>query len=185
MKKLKTLMGFEERKHDQAEIEKENQLKDEKLMQERSKMLAFQRTVKEVEKTYTMLNDKYNKPCIDLNRSEILKHKDDITMLTSEFDKMRERVDRLINYTDLYFGKKEETLDYVSGLLSKLESSKHQYERDVYHVLVANDLTEEKIKLAAATKIEIGKFNGSLGSGDDCYTFKSKFMKAMGITPKV
>ena len=40
------------------------------------------------------------------------------------------------------------------------------------------------MKLAGSTPVNFGKFSGSLGKGDDFYTFKSKFLKAYSNHPK-
>ena len=50
--------------------------------------------------------------------------------------------------------------------------------------MVDNDLTEDKLKLAESTKVDIGKFNGQFGVKDDYYTFKTKFLKAYRNHPK-
>ena len=72
-------------------------------------------------------------------------------------------------------------LDGVADLLAKLQRNKVLYEKRAYEDVLANDLTPEKLKLAQATKIDIGKFTGVLGSGDDFYTFKSKFLKTYSL----
>ena len=56
--------------------------------------------------------------------------------------------------------------------------------RHITICLIANDLTEDKLRLAEAMKIDVGKFSGVLGVGDDFYTFKSKILKAYGNHPK-
>ena len=40
----------------------------------------------------------------------------------------------------------------------------------MYADLVANDLTEDKLKLAERTEIDVGKFSGAFG--EDFYSFK-------------
>ena len=67
-------------------------------------------------------------------------------------------------------------------LLNTLEKSKKSYENKVYTDLVANDLTEDKMKLTELTKIDVGKFSGALG--EDFYSFKSRFLKAYGNHPQ-
>ena len=46
------------------------------------------------------------------------------------------------------------------------------------------DVSDQKLKLATLTKVDIGKFSGSLDKGVDFYTFKSKFLKAYVNHPK-
>ena len=114
----------------------------------------------------------------------MLKRHHDVPALASEFDAFRERVDRLINTTDVVFNEKEQMIDSAVDLLGKLELSKDAYEKRAYHDLVTNDLTEQKLKLTESIVIDVGKFSGVLGVGDDFFTFKSKFTKSYEDYPK-
>ena len=69
-------------------------------------------------------------------------------------------------------------------MLTRLGKNKSAYEKKAYDDLVTNDLTEQKLKLAESIQIDVGKFSGVLGVGDDYYTFKSKFLKAYTDYPQ-
>ena len=162
----------------QLEVEKMEKLKLE------SRISAFKRSVAEIDTMYLKLNNAYTSCHVSLTREQMLKRNSDVSVLASEFDTLRERVDRLINQTDVMFPEKETMLDNAIDLLAKVEKNKEIHEKRVYGDLVANDLTEEKLKLAETTEVYDGKFSGVLGVGDDYYTFKSKFLKAYGNHPK-
>ena len=147
----------------------------------RSKRLAFETMVKEINGMYVRLYAAYTAKPVNLSRDEMLKRKEDKPILASEFDRFRERVDKLVS-TDIFFEQKEKIIEEVVHLLSMLETNKFAYEKKVYDDLVANDLTDDKRKLAELTTIDIGYFSGELG--EDFYTFKSKFLKAYERHPK-
>ncbi len=147
----------------------------------RSKRLAFDTMVKEINGMYVRLYAAYTAKPVNLSRDEMLKRKEDKPILASEFDRFRERVDKLVS-TDIFFEQKEKIIEEVVHLLSMLEANKFAYEKKVYDDLVANDLTDDKRKLAELTTIDIGYFSGELG--EDFYTFKSKFLKAYERHPK-
>ena len=100
----------------------------------------------------------------------MIKRHQDIPALASEFDSFRERVDRLINQTEVVFTEKEGMIDTAVASMAQLEKNKLAYEKRAYDDLVANDLTEQKLKLAESIQIDVGKFSGVLGMGDDFYT---------------
>ena len=145
----------------QQEVEKMEKLKID------SRISAFKRSVAEVNSMYVKLNGAYTSCHISLTREQMLKRHSDVPTLASEFDTFRSRVNGLIQQTDVMFPEKEKMLDDAMNVLGLLEKSKEIREKRVYDDLVANDLTEEKRKLAQATKIDVGKFSGVLGKGDD------------------
>ena len=129
------------------------------------------------------LKDAYSIDDLGNSRSEFLKRNKEKSTIAVEFNRMRDRVDKLI-MMHINFNGREEALTKLTNCVHIIEISKQKYELKVYQDLVENDLTEDKLKLAESTKINIGKFNGCLGTGDDFYTFKSKFLKAYGNHPK-
>ena len=149
-----------------------------------SKIAAFNRSVTEINRMFVSLDGAYAPlaGASSLSREEMLKRQKDITPLSSEFDTLRDAVDRL-NQMDVVFPGKEKSIDDAVRMLGTLRIAKEAHEKRVHQDLVANDLTEEKLKLAAVTKVDIGKFTGVLGVGDDYYTFKSKFLKAYNLHP--
>ena len=58
----------------------------------------------------------------------MLKRHNDVSALSSEFSTLRERVDWLINQTDVMFPEKEKMIDDAIGLLAKVEKNKETYE---------------------------------------------------------
>ena len=132
---------------------------------------------------FVTLNTKYSASFLGLNRDDMLKRHKDIPSLLSEYDAFRERVEHVMNQTDVVFKEKEESVDYLVNLLAKLTKNKDAYEKKAYENLVANDLTNDKLKLAELTKIVVGKFSGVMGVGDDFFTFKFKFLKAYANHP--
>ena len=133
---------------------------------------------------YVALNTAYTATCVTLSHDHMLKRHQDVPVLASQFDMLRERVDRLINLTDVVFAEKEEMVDEAVKLLGKLEKSRQAYEKSSYNDIVANELTERKLKLAESIDPDVGRFSGVLGEGDDFYTFKSKFLKAYADYPQ-
>ena len=169
---------------DKADEARQQQAAAVERLRNDSKVAAFKRSSKEINTMYVNLNQTYTAPSAMLTRDQMLKRHADVPALASEFDSFRERVDRLINQTDLLFPEKEQMIDDAVDLLAKLETSKLAYEKKAYDDLVANDLTEQKRKLAESIQIDVGKFSGVLGVGDDYYTFKSKFLKAYTDYPQ-
>ena len=106
-----------------------------------SKIAAFKRSCKEIDSMYVGLNKAYTAPSVRLTREQMLKRHQDVPALASEFDSFRERVDRLINQTEVVFVEKEKMIDEAVDLLGKLEQSKVTYEKRSYDDIVANDLT--------------------------------------------
>ena len=157
---------------------------DRNRAEEYSKATAFQRSVKEIDGMYTSLLKAYSLVDIDNSRNAMLRREKEKRAVAAEFDRMRNRVDKLTLQTNVLVDGKEEILDRLVKSISDIDTVKRKYEKRIYQDLLDNDLTEDKLKLAEATKIQIGKFSGVLGKGDDFYTFKSKFVKAYGNHPK-
>ena len=156
------------------------------MAEHRSKMLAFQRSVKEVQSMYNSLRASYSIEHFveDMSRAQLLKRKTEQVALNADFGKLRDRVDKLSHCTDICFETKEETLDKMLKAVTDLGTMKKLYEDKLHSELVDKDLTEDKLKVAHSTKVNFGKFKGQLGEGDDFYTFKSKFLKAYKNHPK-
>ena len=68
--------------------------------------------------------------------------------------------------------------------INKLERMKVEFEVKLHSDLELFDLTDQKLKLATSTKVDIGKYSGSLEKGMDFYMFKSKFLRAYSNHPK-
>ena len=178
MRRLKLKISSKESFKEKADEDRQRGLFAMEQMKFNSKVSAFKRSSDEIETMYVSLNKAYSASPVDLSRDQMLKRNKDVPVLLSEFNTFRERVDRLINQTDVVFKEKEDMIASAVNLLGKLEISKQVYEKRTYDDLVVNDLTEEKLKLAESIQIDVGRFSGVLGIGDDFYTFKSKFLKA-------
>ena len=182
LKTIKMRIAVLEKNKAQCEIDRLNEAKIAEWQKNQSRKLAFERISKEVDNMFVKLNVSYNAPSTNLSRDEMLKRKEDKPILAAEFDRLRERVEKLICDTDTQFDGKEAMIENAVKMLGNLEISKHSYEKKVYDDLLINDLTEDKLKLAQLTKIDIGHFSGGLG--EDFYTFKTKFLKAYRSHPK-
>ena len=184
---LKSVISSVDNSHERAQSEQEARLRKEvelKNAERLSKANAFQRSVNEVRNMYASLLKAYSIVDLDTSRDSMLKRDKEKQDIASKFNKMRDRVDTLTLRSDVLMNNKEEMLDEFIQLVRKIESMKERYEEKVHQDLVDNDLTPEKLKLAGSTPVNFGKFSGSLGKGDDFYTFKSKFLKAYSNHPK-
>ena len=181
---LKVRLHSLEASKESAEAARRQEMEHMENSKARSKVAAFNRSLTEIQTMFVKLNASYTAAAVSLSRDQMLKRAKDVSALSSEFDTFRDRVDRLINQTDVVFDQKETKIDEAVELLGKLTNAKELHEKRVHNDLITNDLTEDKLKLAEATKIDVGKFSGVLGVGDDFYTFKTKFLKAYGNHPK-
>ena len=181
LKKLKSQISAIERNVERSALDQTILLRVAEEQKNRTRQLAFSRASNEIKSMYVTLNASYAAPATALDRASMLKRKEDQPVLAAEFDRFRERVDKLIQ-TDVVMDTREQELDYAQQLLAQLEKSKKLYESKVYTDLVANDLTEDKLKLAEMTQINVGKFSGA--TGEDFYSFKTRFLKAYGNHPK-
>ena len=148
-----------------------------------ARLNAFKRAVQEIEVMRKSLLRLYSVENLSGERSEVLRREKEKTSIAAEFTRMRDLVNTLLTQPDVIPGK-EDVLNDLTDYVKQIEECKVVYEDKVHRDLVENDLTEEKLKLAELTKIDVGKFNGELGVGDDFYTFKSKFNKAYINHPK-
>ena len=113
-----------------------------------------------------------------------MKRKESKAGYASQVQHVKLLVDRLLNYTDIDFDGKKLVINAQIMKASKLEKMKEIFEDKLRIDLENYDLSDEKLKLATLTKVNIGKFNGSLEKGVDFYTFKTKFLKAYVNHPK-
>ena len=182
MKILKTRINALEKKKDQVEEDRLQEIREAEEEKKKSRKLAFETMANEVKLMYTKLNNVYAAPARDLTRDQMLRRKDEKPALALEFDRFRELVDKLLCDVETQFPEKERIVQEVLHLSGLLGTTKATFEKRVYDNLLANDLTEDKLKLAELTTIDIGKFSGS--DGEDFYTFKSKFLKVYAHHPK-
>ena len=176
-KRMSDLEGAKQK----SELDHANSLKAAEQQKLQARQHAFLRSVNEIEAMYVKLNTAYAPPAHALDRATMLKRNEEKPALAREFDRFRERVDNLIQ-TDVALHNREAKLDEVINMCHILATNKELYETRVYNDLVANDLTEEKRKLAEQNQIDIGKFSGA--PGEDFYSFKSLFLKTYAHHPK-
>ena len=182
MKLLKTRISGLENLKDQVERDRLNEVRSAEVQKIHSRKLAFERMSKEVETMYVKLNAAFTAPAINLSREQMLRRKEEKPALGIEFDRFRERADKLIGDTEAQFDGKDDMVRNIIKISGILETSKTDYDNKVYNDLITNDLTDDKLKLAELTSIEIGRFSGA--AGEDFYTFKSKFLKVYTNHPK-
>ena len=182
MKALKTRINALEKKKDKVEEDRLQEVKDSEEQKKKARKLAFQTMANEVRQMYVKLNDAYAAPLGNLTRDQMLRRKDEKPALALEFDRFRERVDKLVCDVDTQFEEKEQIVQEIVGLAGLLGTNKTMYEKRVYDDLLTNDLTDDKLKLAEHSPIGKWAFSGS--DGEDFYTFKSKFLKVYAHYPK-
>ena len=184
---LKSTLSARDATHEKAQTEQEATLRwerDRKRAELVSKANAFQRSVTQVDMIFQSLEKAYSLFDMDMSRDAMITREKEKSSLSSEFGRMRDRVDKLTLQTDILIEDKEKILDRLAKYVHHIEGMKVEYEKKVHQDLVDHDLTADKLKLAESTKMNFGKFSGVLGKGDDYYTFKSKFIKAYGNHPK-
>ena len=164
------------------ENEKMNNAKE--VLKNDSKIKAFMRNVSEIQRIQKSLEKEYSSSRENLTRQEVKRRKEEKKNLASEFALMQQMSEKLNNCADVTFQEKEGIIDTIFKTIIILDLSKKNYENNLREDIEQFDLTEEKIKRADLTKIEIGKFSGSFGKGDDFYTFKSKFERVYANHPK-
>ena len=168
---------------DAAAEQERIRLQNERNAENEAKVNAFKRAVQEVQAMRVSLLKLYSIDGLSTDRNEILRREKEKGNIAVEFTRMRDLVNNLLIQTDVIPGK-ESQLSQLFDYISEIGDCKGKYENKVHTDLVENDLTEDKLKLAELTKIDIGKFSGKNGVGDDFYTFKTKFLKAYGNHPK-
>ena len=182
MKAIKTRITGLENLKEQFERDRLIEVRSAEIQKNVSKKLAFERLSVEVQAMYVKLNDAFTAPAANLSRDAMLRRKEEKPALAIEFDRFRERADKIIGDTEAQFDGKEDIIRDVLRLTGLLEKSKTDYDNKVYNDLITNDLTDDKLKLAEQATIDIGRFSGA--AGEDFYTFKSKFLKVYTHHPK-
>ena len=186
IKLLKETASATEQRKQSADTEEKNVIKEKKSQEMDGRKFAFNSMLSEIGTITASLIDKYNihddEEEIDSNM--ILKRKENKSNYAADVQRVKLLVDRLLNYTDIVFEGKDEVLQNHYKKLNALEKMKVEFEEKLRLDLEEYDLSDRKLKLAAVTKVNIGKFNGSLEKGMDFYTFKSKFLKAYASYPK-
>ena len=146
---------------------------------------AFDMAITEMVAIIGNLTTKYNvRRDLNITSDIVLKRKEMKSSYATEFDRLKHLVDRVLDCSDVVFIGKETLLNTNLQKVVELETLKMEFEEKLQKDLEDFDLTDQKMKLATLTKVDIGKFSGSLDKGFDFYTFKSKFLKAYCSHPK-
>ena len=154
MRNLKRqLAGIESHRENVEKSEKEAQARVEKLKHS-TQVASFKRALNEIKTMYANMSQSYSIPATTFTRDQMLKRHKDIPALASEFDVFRERVDRLMQ-SEVLFPNRELMIDEAVNYMGLLEDGKRKYEKRAYDDLVANDLTENKLKLAESIQIDV------------------------------
>ena len=170
-----------ERQNVAAQQQKDNQV----AAQARERKFAFDKMITEIiglsgacEQFYKVTDER------NLTSEMVLKRKEMKGNFAADLARLRVLVDRVLNYTDVQFVGKETLLNSHLANINKLEGMKFEFELKLHADLENFDLTDQKLKLGTLTKVDIGKFSGSLEKGMDFYMFKSKFIRAYSRHPK-
>ena len=152
----------------------------------RERKFAFDKIVEEVIGLIGGLRARYNIKDDDrtLTAEIVQKRKEMKSSYVTDYNRLVLLMDRILQYTDVQFQGKETMLNNYLASVSRIEDSKAEFEAKLYLDIERFDLSDQKVKLAANTKVDIGKFSGSLEKGLDFYTFKTKFLKAYSGHPK-
>ena len=114
----------------------------------------------------------------------VLKRKEMKNSYSVEFNRLVLLMDRLLQYTDVQFPGKDTMLNNQFESQARIEVKKLKFEEKLCEDIEKFDLSDQKLRLATQTNVDIGKFSGSYEKGLDYYTFKTKFYKAYMNHPK-
>ena len=158
----------------------------EKEATKRERKFAFDKMIEEVISLSGSLQRKYDirADSTTLTAEVVSKRKTLKTAYASEYSRLVSLVDRLLQYTDVQFAGKESLLNQKLQAVTDIEHLKRTFEDKLCSDLEYFDLSDQKLKLATLTKVDIGKFDGSFEKGSDFYSFKTKFQKAYANHPK-
>ena len=169
--------------HATAAAQHKEEVKD--VVVKNARKFAHDKILEEVVNTINNLNVKYDTSKDDgITCDEILKRKEMKGKYASELDRLKLLIDRLLDYTDVQYDSKELIINDQLLKVARLDELRECFEDKLRMDLEQYDLSDQKLKLATLTKIDIGKFSGLFEKGDDFYTFKSKFLKAYKNHPK-
>ena len=184
---LKNAIATKQQAADQQNIAVQHKRNQHEAAQLRERKFAFDQMITEIialtgvcEKFYAIENDNERTLTSDL----VLERKMMKASFASDLGRLRTLIDRTLNYADVQFNGKEVLLNGHLANINKLERMKVEFEVKLHSDLERFDLTDQKLKLATLTKVDIGKYSGSLEKGMDFYMFKSKFLRAYSNHPK-
>ena len=182
---LRKAIDGKQARTDQNNFNLQQQKLAETQAEKRERRFAFDKTVTEVISLLGSLDHKY-----DISRDHnispetVLKRKELKNSYSAEYNRLVLLMDRILQYTDVQFLGKDTMLNNHLESQVRIENKKSAFEEKLCLDIERFDLTEQKLKLATQTKVDIGKFSGSLEKGLDFYTFKTKFLKAYSNHPK-
>ena len=173
----------DEKKHDGLLMKQEAKRK---AAEATSRKFAYDKVLKEVIDLINILVVRYDisKDGEILTEDIVLKRKEMKHAYAADYDRIKVLIDRLLSFTDVVVDGKEVVINAQIVKVSGLTSSKLAFEEKLIQDLETFDLTDEKLRLATQSKVNIGHFSGSLEKGMDFYTFKSKFLRSYSKFPK-
>ena len=183
---LKNAMKTQQDRVNTRNYEAHQKKVNEDLAQKKARRYAFDKTANEIEAMSTSLRNSYDTSYDDddIAQEIILKRKDMKASYAVEYDRTKVLLDRLLDFADVDFVGKDVVLNMHVDAVALLDKLKIEFEGKLHKDLETHDLTDQKMRLATLTKVDIGKFSGSLEKGMDYYTFKSKFLKCYHSHPK-
>ena len=184
---LKSAIKSKEFRDAQAVAEIQEGKSAEVASEKRARRYAFDAITTEMTALVRALSSKYNvRGDTDENvtKEVILERKQLKSSHAAEVVRLKSLSDRVLNYTDVQFDEKDGLMNSLLNKVLLVSELKEEFELKLHQDIEKLDLSDQMLKLAAQTKVNIGKFSGSLDKGLDYYTFKSKFLKAYANHPK-
>ena len=183
---LQSAIRSKERKDSLIVAEKERVKAAELESQQQARRYAYDAIIVEITalvKTLTANYDtKYDADV--MSREVVLERKEMKSSFASELLRLKSLSDRVLNYTDVQFENKDKWLNSLLNKILKIGESKEVFERKLLKDIENLDLSDQMLQLATNSKLNIGKFDGSLDKGLDYYSFKTRFLKRYANHPK-
>ena len=178
-----SIAAAEEKKQDFLLKDQDQKIK---VAEASSRRFAYETVLKELISLINLLVERYDiaGDAANLTKEIVLKRKEMKKSYSADYERIKVLIDRLLSFTDVVLDGKEVVINAQILKLSGLTESKLAFEEKLIQDLERFDLTDEKLKLATQTKVNIGKFSGSLEKGMDFYTFQSKFLRTYAQYPK-
>ena len=156
-------------------VDEEDQTKiGQQVAQSGARKFVFDTVLREIVAIVANLNEKYDIHDDEgISIAKILKRKEMKEKYAAEHDRLRTLIDRLLDFTDVLFDGKELIINAQLMKIQQIDVMREEFEDKLRIDLDLYDLTDQKMKLATHTTIDIGKFSGEVG--EDFYTFKTQF----------
>ena len=165
-------------------VAKEDQTKiGQQVAQTGARRFVFDTVLNEIVSIVGNLNEKYDiQDDEGIFIAKILKRKEMKEKYAAEHDRLRTLIDRLLDFTDVLFDGKDLVINAQLRKIKQINEMREEFEDKLRMDLDLYDLTDQKMKLATHTTIDIGKFSGEVG--EDFYTFRTQFESAYNNHPR-